>query len=272
MIADSNTDVWIAMDSVAVLAADVAEIGQAFLSKPERMRLASVAGPHKRAQFLAGRLLMRRLLARVHGGDPLTDWPLTAAADAPPTFLGEAFAQRPGAPWRLSVTHGQRYVACAVSTSRVGIDIEVQDRERDILALGEVMCSVGELLALRALDEQERAQYFLALWTLKEAAIKCESGRPNSSALRMLASREITPADLTDALPRIDDDERRRHAASRHARSMIAGAWTWQSSELTLAVVADDSSSEPQWAMPPPAFILQDPSSWSISLVPQCVD
>jgi hypothetical protein len=112
----------------------------------------------------------------------------------------------------------------------------------------------------------------LALWALKEAAIKCESGRSNSSALRMLASREISPADLAHILPMLYDAERERRLQSADSGLALvpprSAAWTWQSPELTMAIVADGSDRQPQWAMPPPAFILHSPSSWAIHVAP----
>ncbi|CAN5695372.1 hypothetical protein BH09PSE5_BH09PSE5_39780 [soil metagenome] len=261
-----------AMDTVTTLAADATELADVFLSPPERLRLASLPDVRRQAQFRAGRLLMRRLLAHVHGGDPLTDWPLSAAVDAPPAFLGEAFAQVVSLQWHLSISHAGGYVACAVSASPVGIDIEAPRPGRDVLALAESLCNATEVALLRALPLDERESCFLQLWTLKEATLKRGSGRQDGAALRRLALREIgveglangaavsaasagaTKKDGTSASPGLPSDR----------LQVRSGAWTWQGRELTLAVVAEAASAEPLWALPPPAFILRNARAWTV--------
>jgi phosphopantetheinyl transferase len=253
---DVDTTVWLAVDTVAALAADAAVYGDSFLSPPERVRLSSIVGVRRQARFRAGRLLMRRLLARVHGGDALLDWPLTAAVDAAPAFLGEAFAQRVGAPWHMSISLSDHYVACAVASAGVGVDVEGPTRGRDLLVLGQTLCNDDEYLHLQALEGVAREQYFLALRTLKAAALKRRSGRSDPAALRLLATRRYAPPHVAQLVSpsstaTVDDEPR-------------ADAWIWQSPESTLAVVASGVDATPRWALPPPAFMLERPHRWTV--------
>jgi phosphopantetheinyl transferase len=54
----------------------------------------------------------------------------------------------------------------------VGLDIEVLDRDRDLLALSEQEFSVEETERLRALEGMTRVRAFYELWSRKEAAYK----------------------------------------------------------------------------------------------------
>jgi phosphopantetheinyl transferase len=258
-------EVWLAMDAVAVLAAEVDAIGTDFLSLQERTRLAAVTGPRERSTFLAGRWLMRRLLARIHGGDPRTDWPLSATSDGAPAFLGQAFVQRPDGPWEMSIGQGGPYVACAVSSGRVAVDLQSAESERDALALVEVLCSAQELQALADMDDDARATYLQALRTIKEASIKCESARSDPGALRRLARRDISPQQWAGIL----HPEPTGRAPGGAVRPTPATAWTWQSDGLTLAVVVPGPDRTPiQWALPPPPFALQAPTTWTLQIAP----
>lgn len=260
-----NTPVWLAMDCVDALSAEGRKIKDAFLSQQERIRLAAVSGVRRQAQFRAGRLLMRKLLARVHGGDPYADWPLTAAVDAAPTFLGEAFAQRRSAPWHMSISHAGRYVACAVANTRIGLDVEQPSRRRDLLGVAEMICTDEEFSHLSSLEPVARGQYFLALWTLKEAALKRDSGRFDPGALRAMAMSHVrvpaVPEELSVVRPEAP-------AEPQPAATMVsrASAWTWQSQELTMAVVTGRAVAVPRWALPPPEFMLRNAFPWNVAV------
>ncbi|MDB5850656.1 MAG: 4-phosphopantetheinyl transferase superfamily protein [Rhodoferax sp.] len=184
--------VFMALGCVGPLAA-AAPPDLGWLSDPEAGRLAAMSAPSRRAQFIGARWLLRRVLAIAYGGDPATDWPLSAADDAPPKPL-----QTPsGPPLHLSLSHSVDHVCCAASTVSVGVDIETLHRPRNWLGLADLVCTPGEARRVQAATEADRAAAFYAMWTLKEAWIKCH-GAALSPAL--LARLETEPL-RSDAVP-----------------------------------------------------------------------
>lgn len=141
-----------------------------WLSEPERTRLAAITAPGRRAQFVAGRRLARRLLAEAFGGDAWADWALDAAADAPPRVLR---APTPaGRAARVAITHSGELAACAVSMAGIGLDLECPRRPRELARLVPAVCCDDERRRLAALDAGARPAFFDLVWTLKEAWFK----------------------------------------------------------------------------------------------------
>ena len=134
--------------------------GTSWLSDSESGRLEAITTAKRREQFLAARWHARALLAQVLGGKP-TDWVLDAPAVAPPSVRGRADLF-------LSVSHSGGWTACALATSRVGVDLEQPTRSRDIAGLVELCCTPVE----RALFVSPDAALFHELWTVKEAWLK----------------------------------------------------------------------------------------------------
>lgn len=161
-----QVSLWLDRVEVAAAAALAAEPG--WLSESEHARLAGLSAPRRRAQFLAGRWLARRLLAAVHGGDPATDWPLSAGASEPPRVLKPSLHEPP----YVAISHSGDLVACAIAAQPVGIDVELARRERDVPALAQAICTPAECTRLRVLEGDARQRHFQVVWTLKEAWLK----------------------------------------------------------------------------------------------------
>jgi 4'-phosphopantetheinyl transferase len=161
------------------------------LSGEEHARLAAIASPTRRRQFIAARWLLRTLLADVHGGAP-PNWRLSGGIDGPPRVLGADGAIH------LAVTHSAHLVACAVAAVPLGLDIEAPQRERDVLALAELACDETEQAMLRAQPPAQRDALFYELWTAKEAWLKRHSG---SMAPRRMARIHLRPAASFDDAP-----------------------------------------------------------------------
>lgn len=71
----------------------------------------------------------------------------------------------------VAVTHGRE----------VGVDVERENPERDLLALAERALSPEDAATVSGAGEEERARLFYALWTRHEARLKCLGvglGRP----------------------------------------------------------------------------------------------
>ncbi len=70
----------------------------------------------------------------------------------------------------FNISHSGHYVVCAVGPAEIGIDVE---RVRKVnLRIAERFFSDAEIHDLMARDENDRMQYFITLWTIKESYLK----------------------------------------------------------------------------------------------------
>jgi 4'-phosphopantetheinyl transferase len=189
--------------------------GRGWLSPGEAERLHAITATRRRAQFVAGRWLLRQLIASVHGGDARCDWPLSAATDAAPRVLCDAPEMH------LALSHSANHVVCGVAGAPIGIDIEAPERERNRTALAAAVCTPGELQRLQCAAEAQHAELFHALWTLKEAWLKQRGEGVSPQRLAGLHTRAALPAEC-------------------------GNAWLWQSPGMAFALCAE-SGAAPQW-------------------------
>lgn len=176
------------------------------MSDAERQRLAGLSQPRRRAQFIAGRWLLRELLVQVHGGTP-DDWRLTAGRDGPPQLLEPHGKPRVF----IGLSHSADQVAGAVAPVPFGLDIEHMRGGRDFPALAAAFCGAAELRRFTALPPAQQPAFVYTLWTLKEAWIK---GHGES----------MTPGRMAQL-----------HAAPVQSDSE-ANAWQWVDGDLTVAL------------------------------------
>ena len=137
-----------------------------WLSDSEQVRLAAIKVLARREHYIAGHWLVRLLLARSYGGEPV-QWQLLERKSNPPQVIG------PFENLSVSISHSKNWIAAAVSNVSIGIDLEQRPRPLD--------ASIEHLL-LNA-DEspgQLDADTLLQRWVAKEAWIKsrCESALP----------------------------------------------------------------------------------------------
>jgi 4'-phosphopantetheinyl transferase len=158
--------VALAWSRLAPLAAAHGAHAESWLSQAEQHKLARMRSPERRAQFVAGRWLLRELLARCHGGTP-QDWQLSAPEHGPPTVLAPVKV-----PLHLALSHSSDLVAGAISAEPVGVDVECPQRQRDVTGLAALCCDVREQAQLQSLPADQREALFYALWTAKEAWLK----------------------------------------------------------------------------------------------------
>jgi hypothetical protein len=111
----------------------------------------------------------------------------------------------------VAITHSGSFVACAVSSELVGIDLEQVGRVRDVASLAQAVCTPHERDRLAVLDPCAQQREFLVMWTLKEAWLKRRH-------------EGMTPGRLAHV-------ETRPTAAAAEGR-------VWQRDDATLAVVA----------------------------------
>jgi len=70
----------------------------------------------------------------------------------------------------FNISHSGNYVVCAVAPYEIGIDVE---RIRKVnLRVAERFFSTPEINDLMSLDEADRMEYFIRLWTIKESYLK----------------------------------------------------------------------------------------------------
>ncbi|QNP49319.1 4'-phosphopantetheinyl transferase family protein [Diaphorobacter aerolatus] len=141
-----------------------------WLTASENQRLAQLSVPARREEFIACRYALRWLLAR--DVRQIGQFPLEAPHGRGPRLdtrhpLSHLL--------HLSLSHSNGYIACAVSSQPVGIDIEILARqprstwhERAALA-----CTDHERAELSTIaDDEQRHRRFMQWWSLKEAWFK----------------------------------------------------------------------------------------------------
>lgn len=172
-----------------------ADVDPPWLGAQERQRLSAITSVSRRKQFLTGRWLARHCLADMLGGN-WHERDLSAPEDGRP----EVLALEPGgAPEGFfSLSHSADWLACAVATSPVGVDIEDITRERDVRALIELTCSAAEQRQMSGLSAAALKQAFHARWSLKEAWFK-QSGLPFPGMDR-IPFQPCEPGQLADAV------------------------------------------------------------------------
>ncbi len=128
--------------------------GMAWLGADERARLERFTRERRRRQFVLGRVLARQLAGALLGVAP-RELVLGGAPGAAPLLAGAS----------LSIAHSGEWIAAAVAVGvKVGIDIEVPDPSRDLVAL-----------ARQAFDDEALGRdpsTFYRAWCRAEAAFK----------------------------------------------------------------------------------------------------
>ncbi|MCX7789682.1 MAG: 4'-phosphopantetheinyl transferase superfamily protein [Chloroflexaceae bacterium] len=148
----------------------------AWLSLPERERLAALRVEKRRREWLLGRWTARRLIQRhlAEAGlacDP-RDLEIVAAPSGAPTIGArrpELRAALEG--WHLTISHSQGRALCALArTPAIGADIE-QVAPRHPAFAGDYFTS-AERAAVAAAPPEQRELLVTAIWSAKESALK----------------------------------------------------------------------------------------------------
>lgn len=132
-------------------------------ARAERLRLEGV-----RRRFVAGRGMVRAILARYLDADPGR---IRFAYG--PRGKPELDAPFDACGLRFSIAHSHALLLCAVTRGRaVGVDLESLGATVDVDAIARRFFSSGESAALQSMPEPERLPAFLRGWTSKEAYLK----------------------------------------------------------------------------------------------------
>jgi 4'-phosphopantetheinyl transferase len=137
---------------------DAAQI-DALVTPEDRERLARLGRPRRRAEYLAGRALLRFALERSTGRSARSHR-LTVRPGGKPECVGGP---------AISVSHSGALVACATACGgEIGIDVQRRLEGRSTAALAHRHYRAAEIDWLRAAP----AGAFYMLWALKEAYLK----------------------------------------------------------------------------------------------------
>lgn len=152
------------------------------LCADERERLQAMASPRRRAQFCAGRALLRLALGHLRAA-PAQPWPFMLED-------GRPVLSDPQAP-QLSLSHSGNHVACAIGhAGRCGVDLQI-DTGRSNRGIADTFFAPADVDWLQHQADATRA--FRELWVLKEAWAKA-SGK---ALIHVLQHVRFAPADPT---------------------------------------------------------------------------
>jgi len=145
------------LDELTPLLADVER------ARAERYRL-----PRDGNRYVAARGQMRLLLAGCLGQAPAAV-AIKLGRDGKPEVRSVSSAGR--IHFNLSHSDGVGVMAIGID-DELGIDVERIRPMPDASAIAEQVFTAGEILALRRVAEEERAEAFFRYWTRKEAVVK----------------------------------------------------------------------------------------------------
>ncbi|HEU4707451.1 MAG TPA: 4'-phosphopantetheinyl transferase superfamily protein [Solirubrobacterales bacterium] len=140
--------------------------GPAGLAEDERERAAAIVDERSRRRWVAARWALRRALAR-YRDEAAAEIELDLDERGKPRLQGGE-----GLEFNLSHSNGLALVAVAEGRE-VGLDVELIDAGRDLIALAERALEPDDAAAVRAASGSERPAVFYAAWTRHEARLKC---------------------------------------------------------------------------------------------------
>jgi 4'-phosphopantetheinyl transferase len=136
------------------------------LSHEEHLRARRFIVERVRKRYIAGRALLRILLARFLDGSPQALC-FESGSFGKPALAGEA------ASVHFNLSHAEEMAVVAISrTYELGIDVESLRRKLDHGALARHFFSAAENAEFQLLPEAQRKPAFLHTWTCKEAVAK----------------------------------------------------------------------------------------------------
>lgn len=144
----------------------------------------SLPAGSRKEEWLDGRTAVKRLLAATHGIEP-QEVAVLAYANGAPQLSGTP-------PLAVSISHTRSWVAAAVATQPLGLDLcEVKDGPR-VLRVRERAFSDEEFRRLALVHPAD----FALAWALKEAALKLTFGGVFTPGLRSVEVLSLRPPQL----------------------------------------------------------------------------
>lgn len=216
------------------------------LAPSERQRAEGMADDESRVRYVAGRGLLRRLLAEKLDEDPAAIQ-FTYGGSGKPGLAG---APGPGAAapcLAFNLSHAHERIAIAVSQRtgaplEIGVDIEWAARRRRFDALVARYATACEKAAWERIDPGRRQVAFYRWWTRKEALVKAAG-----LGLARGLSRASVPVDEAPLFKVVFSEALLSPASSLPDRWLIA---TWEldpslDAKYVLSVAAGIDSADP---------------------------
>ena len=135
------------------------------LSAAEREKAETMRNETLRARFVVSRGLRREMLARATGR-AAGELQFVEKEEGKPRLMDAAG-------WDFNVSHAGDYVAVVLAREPVGIDLEEIRPVREMPVLMRRYFHADEVRAWEELAEQAKEEGFFALWSAREAAMKC---------------------------------------------------------------------------------------------------
>ncbi len=162
-----------------------------WLNDSEIARYRLISASNRKQQFLAGHYLVRKLAGRIFKNHP-GYW--TYFQDA--NELRRLKCVDEDSPvLHVSISHAGDWIAAAISSTPVGIDVETFQKERDFLAIASHVFSGPEIEILKACDPAQLKRTFYLYWTLKESIAK-----QFAAGLKFEVSRQYSAIPVTGSL------------------------------------------------------------------------
>ena len=164
------------------------------LSSDERAHAASLASAGRRHEFIVGRRLLHRALART-SFDAYTAADITTGAHGKPQLAAAA-----GLDFNLS--HSGDLLVLVLSTQGpVGVDVESLERQLNVERLAKRFCHSAEQAWLDGVQPAHRHRMFLEFWVRKEAVLKARGDGVHGHPARVDAISQMeashAPASVT---------------------------------------------------------------------------
>ena len=141
---------------------------KAWFSPEEHRRFERFLHERRRREYIVGRGLARRALAR-----ELSCAPEAIQFDSDEQGRLSVNATLVGSTVHFNITHTADYVGCATCREcEVGIDVEKLNERVRALEIAERFFSQAESQALQLLDQAAAMETFVTIWTLKESLAK----------------------------------------------------------------------------------------------------
>lgn len=162
-----------AQSAVEVWRVDLRAVGEdplRLLCAAERERAARIANPARRALWMRGRGMLRKLLGGYLERSP-GELYFVHGEHGKPALADPALRAR----LHFNLSHsGPLALYAFTAAAPVGVDLELTGtRERDETALAERAFGAAAARQLRQLDAPTRRREFLSMWVRHEAALKC---------------------------------------------------------------------------------------------------
>jgi 4'-phosphopantetheinyl transferase len=180
--------------AVRWLTCDRAELpdGLDWLAPDERVRVETLRFALRRADFLLGRWIAKRLIAAVLPDTRLAAISIRAAADGAP----EAFLDGAPLPLTVSLSHrAGRALAAVGDAGALGADLELVE-PRSALLVADFF-TAAEAAAVAACPPAGRDRAIALIWSAKESALKARRTglREDPRRIRVEADAITAPAD-----------------------------------------------------------------------------